>query len=221
MSDAIAGMIADDGGAHPVPTVGGCTLMARMDGDSITLTDENGREATVTIADVIVVISMFAAAYADNLGFFRVLRALRLFRSYHILGMLRRDWPWVRRHEEMLLAMVNLGVFLFITTAIVFVSQHHINPEIQNYVDALYFTVTTLTTTGFGDITLQGEWGRLLAVLIMILGISLFLRLLQTIFRPAKVKAVCDNCGLSRHDPDAVHCKHCGEVVHIPTSGIE
>lgn len=52
MSDAIAGMIADDGGAHPVQTVGGCTLMARMDGDKITLTDENGREATVTIADV-------------------------------------------------------------------------------------------------------------------------------------------------------------------------
>lgn len=175
----------------------------------------------VTLADVIVVISMFAAAYADNLGFLRILRALRLFRSYHILGLLRRDWPGVRRNEDLLLAMLNLGVFLFITTAVVFVSQHHINPEISNYVDALYFTVTTLTTTGFGDITLQGEWGRLLAVLIMILGISLFLRLLSTIFRPAKVKAVCDHCGLSRHDPDAVHCKHCGEVVNIPTAGAE
>ncbi|MBV7393753.1 fasciclin domain-containing protein [Mameliella sediminis] len=52
MSDAIAGMIADDGGMHPVPTVGGCTLQAKMDGDEITLTDENGRVATVTIADV-------------------------------------------------------------------------------------------------------------------------------------------------------------------------
>ena len=52
MSDAIGGMIADDGGMHPVPTVGGCTLQARMDGNTITLTDENGREATVTIADV-------------------------------------------------------------------------------------------------------------------------------------------------------------------------
>jgi len=52
MSDAIAGMIADDGGMHAVPTVGGCTLQAEMDGDQITLTDENGREATVTIADV-------------------------------------------------------------------------------------------------------------------------------------------------------------------------
>lgn len=52
MSDAIAGMIADDGGTHPVATLGGCTLQAKMDGDMITLTDEQGNVATVTIADV-------------------------------------------------------------------------------------------------------------------------------------------------------------------------
>ncbi len=52
MSDAIMGMIADDDGNHPVETVGGCTLQAKMDGDNITLTDENGNVATVTIADV-------------------------------------------------------------------------------------------------------------------------------------------------------------------------
>jgi uncharacterized surface protein with fasciclin (FAS1) repeats len=52
MSDALAKMIADDSGTHPVPTVGGCTLQAKMDGDTITLTDEQGGVATVTIADV-------------------------------------------------------------------------------------------------------------------------------------------------------------------------
>jgi uncharacterized surface protein with fasciclin (FAS1) repeats len=52
MSTAIAGMIKDDGGAHPVKTVGGCMLQAKMDGEKITLTDENGGVATVTIADV-------------------------------------------------------------------------------------------------------------------------------------------------------------------------
>jgi uncharacterized surface protein with fasciclin (FAS1) repeats len=52
MSDAIGKMIADDGGTHPVNTVGGCVLQAKMDGDKITLTDENGAVATVTIADV-------------------------------------------------------------------------------------------------------------------------------------------------------------------------
>ncbi len=52
MSDAIGKMISDDGGTHPVKTVGGCTLQAKMDGEKITLTDENGTVATVTIADV-------------------------------------------------------------------------------------------------------------------------------------------------------------------------
>jgi len=52
MSTAIAKMIADDKGTHPVKTVGGCVLQARMMGDKITLTDENGNVATVTIADV-------------------------------------------------------------------------------------------------------------------------------------------------------------------------
>ena len=52
MSMAIKGMIDDDNGKHPVPTLGGCTLQATYDGDVITLEDENGGMATVTIADV-------------------------------------------------------------------------------------------------------------------------------------------------------------------------
>jgi uncharacterized surface protein with fasciclin (FAS1) repeats len=51
-STAIGQMIMDDGGSHAVPTLGGCTLTAAMDGDTITLTDEQGQVATVTIADV-------------------------------------------------------------------------------------------------------------------------------------------------------------------------
>jgi uncharacterized surface protein with fasciclin (FAS1) repeats len=52
MSSAIGKMIADDKGSHPVKTVGGCMLTAKMNGDKITLTDEKGDVATVTIADV-------------------------------------------------------------------------------------------------------------------------------------------------------------------------
>lgn len=43
---------------------------------------------------------------------------------------------------------------------------------IGNYIDALYFTVAMLTTTGFGDITLPGTAGRLLSILMMIVGVS-------------------------------------------------
>jgi uncharacterized surface protein with fasciclin (FAS1) repeats len=52
MSDAVAKMIADDGGMHEIPTVAGGKIMAKMDGDKIVLTDEKGGMATVTIADV-------------------------------------------------------------------------------------------------------------------------------------------------------------------------
>ncbi len=51
-SDAIAGMIADDDGMHMVETLGGCMLSAQMSDGMITLTDEQNRTATVTIADV-------------------------------------------------------------------------------------------------------------------------------------------------------------------------
>ncbi|WP_417243122.1 fasciclin domain-containing protein [Celeribacter sp.] len=52
MSTAIKGMIDDDNGKHPVPTVGGCTLQATYMGDAIMIEDEQGNVANVTIADV-------------------------------------------------------------------------------------------------------------------------------------------------------------------------
>lgn len=171
------------------------------------------------LADLVVIGSLIAHAFVENLAFLRVLRALRLLRSYHVLGMLRGRHKWVRSHEEILVSSLNLVVFIFICTALVYVTQDDINPAIETYVDALYFTIATLTTTGFGDITLQGDAGRLMAVLIMVFGISLFIRLVQTVFRPARVRYRCKECGLSRHDPDAVHCKHCGETLNIPTEG--
>ena len=45
-------MIDDDEGEHPVKTVGGCVLTAKYEGDKITITDENGNAANVTIANV-------------------------------------------------------------------------------------------------------------------------------------------------------------------------
>lgn len=173
----------------------------------------------VGLADMIVIASLLAPSLAENYSFLRVIRALRLLRSYHMLKSLRKQSSFVRRNEDIIFSVVNLLVFIFIITAVVYVSQVGHNPSIKDYIDALYFTVATLTTTGFGDITLVGSGGHILAVLIMIFGISLFLRLIQTIFRPGKVRYECPVCGLSRHDQDAVHCKHCGTILHITTEG--
>lgn len=172
-----------------------------------------------TIADVIVVLSFLAPIVGEGFAFLRVVRTLRLLRSYTLLTRLQRDVPFFRRHQDVAFAVIHLAIFLFVMTALVYETQHRSNPNIHNYVDALYFTVTTLTTTGFGDITLQGTTGRLLSVLIMIFGVSLFLHLVRTLFRPQRVDHKCSNCGLSRHEPDSVHCRHCGTVLNIPSEG--
>lgn len=52
MADAIGKMVDDDKGAHPVKTLSGATLIAKKKGNKLTLTDEKGGVATVTIADV-------------------------------------------------------------------------------------------------------------------------------------------------------------------------
>jgi voltage-gated potassium channel len=174
----------------------------------------------ITLADVIVIFSLLAPAAGENFAFLRVLRTLRLLRSYRMVARLRRDVPFFRNNQDLIFSVLNLAVFILVTTALVFETQVGRNEEIRNYADALYFTVTTLTTTGFGDITLQGTHGRLLSVLIMIFGVSLFIRLAQTVFRPHKVQYQCPHCGLSRHDADAVHCKHCGETLNIPDEGL-
>lgn len=59
-----------------------------------------------------------------------------------------------------------------------------------------------------------------LTVIIMIVSVALFIRLVQTIFVPSKVRYECLDCGLTRHDRDAVHCKHCGRQLHIRTEGV-
>lgn len=172
-----------------------------------------------TIIDVLVILSLLVPIFFQNLAFLRVIRALRLLRSYHVLRDLRSHYAFFARHEDVIQSVLNLFVFIFFITALVYVMQAPVNDEINNYVDALYFTVTTLTTTGFGDITLHGTGGHLLSVIIMVVGVGLFLRLVQTIFHPTKIKHRCPQCGLLRHDPDAVHCKHCGIVLNIETPG--
>lgn len=173
----------------------------------------------LAMLDLAIAISLFIPAFTEDLIFLRVLRSLRLLRSYRVIAELRRRYRWFARREQVIFSATHLLVFIFIVSSAVFALQARSNDAIENYLDALYFTITTLTTTGFGDITLTGESGRLLSVIIMIIGLALFLRLLQAVFRPSKVEFECPDCGLNRHDQDAVHCKHCGRMLQIQTGG--
>ena len=144
-----------------------------------------------TWTDLVAIVSFLAPLAGEAGGFLRVLRTLRVLREYQVLARLRVDSPFFRRNEEVIFAVTNLAVFIFVMTGIVYETQKFHNDQITNYADALYFTVTTLTTTGFGDITLPGTVGRLISVVIMICGVTLFFNLARALLTPSKVRFPC------------------------------
>ena len=166
------------------------------------------------ILDLIILITLLLPYTLINFGFLRIVRLWAISQSGTLWRPLRRsnyrDWELPAR------AILNLVTFLFLATGFVYTFFFREGSGIEGYLDALYFTVASVTTTGYGDVTLQGPSGKLTSIVIMIIGISLFVRLAQAIFRPAKVNFECPQCGLSRHDPDAVHCKACGKGLKIP-----
>ncbi|ACG78904.1 Ion transport protein [Phenylobacterium zucineum HLK1] len=169
--------------------------------------------------DLFVLVTLLFPLWLFNLAFLRVLRLWSLFHSdffWETVGRRYDDTRW----EDVTKAVATLVTFVFVSTGFVYASFAREHPGISGYLDALYFTVTALTTTGFGDITLPGAWGKLLAIIIMISGITLFVRLAQTLIRPYKVRFTCPTCGLMRHDADAVHCKACGTLLNIPNDEV-
>ncbi|KQS83804.1 ion transporter [Rhizobium sp. Leaf453] len=171
----------------------------------------------MTWVDIIILATLLFPATFSNFAFLRAFRIWSLSQSkvFTLLIKRARCGEW----EDVIRACVNFLTFLFLVTGFVYSTFFYHVPGVDGLIDALYFTVATVTTTGFGDITLPGPLGKLTSIVTMIFGISLFVRLAQAIVRPHKVNFPCPECGLQRHDADAVHCKACGHILNIPDEG--
>lgn len=189
-----------------------CELVARA------LTTDD-RPATffrrlMTWVDLIILATLLFPDMLFNFAFLRAMRIWAIGKSPLLREGLRR--AGCVRYQDVVRACLNFLVFLFVVTGFVYTSFFYDRPGGEGFVDALYFTVATITTTGFGDVTLPGTLGKLTSVVTMIVGISLFVRLAQAVVRPHKINFACPKCGLQRHDTDAVHCKACGQLLNIP-----
>jgi voltage-gated potassium channel len=169
-----------------------------------------------TWVDLIVLATLALPTILHNWGFLRILRLWTLMHSerfWNVLWRGRWDDTYV---EDLTKAIATLVVFVFLAagaTQALFLGQH---PELNDFLDAVYFVVTSLSTTGYGDITLDSPLGRLFSIALMISGISLFFSVAQKVFAPQTKIVRCAGCGLDRHDRDAKHCKTCGLELRRP-----
>ncbi|WP_442967892.1 potassium channel family protein [Rhizobium sp. GR12] len=168
----------------------------------------------MTWIDIVILATLLFPDALFNFAFLRAMRLWAVGQSPLFAVTLRR--LGCHHYKDVARASLNFFVFLFMVTGFVYTTFFYHQDGLIGFVDALYFTVATMTTTGFGDITLPGPLGKLTSVVTMIVGISLFVRLAQSVVRPNKVVFPCVECGLQRHEVDAVHCKACGHLLNIP-----
>ncbi|MEM7063368.1 MAG: ion transporter [Cyanobacteria bacterium P01_B01_bin.77] len=151
-------------------------------------------------------------------------RSLRLIRWLRILKLARflEEERWLGR-EGLIIARIIFTLFsiIFIYSGAIYQVEHPIAPQVfSTFLDAMYFSVVTMTTVGYGDVIPVSEIGRTLTVMMILTGIALIPsqvgRLIQNINQIQTVSTIrCQNCGLSNHETDAVYCRRCGAKLPI------
>ena len=174
---------------------------------------------------------LFPHVGVQRLAVVRALRLLRAFRIFKLASMLSeatslRAAIWASRAK----IAVFLSVVL-ISVVIVGAAMHLVEgPDDEAEADAangfesipasMYWTIVTMTTVGYGDVSPQTPIGKILAAGMMILGYSLIIvptgivsaEMAQASFRLITTQ-VCPHCMAEGHDADATFCKFCGEAL--------
>jgi voltage-gated potassium channel len=114
-----------------------------------------------------------------NLLFIRVLRLMRLMRLLKIgrysESLQTLGWVLRERKGELAAALMLLLVLLVITSSLMFQVEHDAQPEaFPSVFAAMWWSVSTLTTVGYGDVYPVTALGKFLGGAIAILGIGLF-----------------------------------------------
>lgn len=168
-----------------------------------------------SIIDLLTILPFFVGAidiqFIRVFRWFRILRLIRFLEGRTIVG-------YVSGEDSVIFTRILLTLFIiiFVYSGLIYQVEHPKNPAVfRTFLDAVYFSVATMTTVGYGDVTPSTQNGRLLAILMILTGIAiipwqlgdLIKRLVKT---TNKIETICPGCGLAYHDADAEFCKVCG-----------
>lgn len=113
-----------------------------------------------------------------DLRVLRLLRLLRFFRIFRLTSYLKSTKVianvFKSRMQELLLSLILSVGLIIISACLVYFAEHSANPEFTSIPKTLWWSVVTLTTTGYGDMIPITLVGRLLTGIIMLIGVALF-----------------------------------------------
>ena len=103
-----------------------------------------------------------------------LLRPLRLLRIVILIAALQKALGSAIRGRVVVYTVSGAVLLVFVASLAVLDAERHApDSDIQTYGQALWWSMTTITTVGYGDLYPISVQGRIIAVLLMIGGISL------------------------------------------------
>lgn len=104
---------------------------------------------------------------------FMVLRYLRLIRIFRILFLTGEYFGLIGKFLKNTRLDEILAVFLLIVIGST-LSLYLVDPGMNNLFDDLWFVVVSLTTVGYGDITPNTVYGKIVSLILLIVGVFIF-----------------------------------------------
>ncbi|MDT3320352.1 ion transporter [Shewanella sp. SP1S2-4] len=175
------------------------------------------------IVDLLSVLPSYLALLIPGANFTLVIRILRLFRIFRVLKLLR----YLSEGNVLLRAMMQSSrkVFIFffsvslivmVLSAVMYVVEGPDN-GFSSIPKAVYWTIVTITTVGYGDITPKTGLGQAIAAFTMLIGYSIIAiptgiltaEISQEVGRHRDLRS-CNQCHKTGHDLDAMYCSRCG-----------
>lgn len=161
---------------------------------------------------------------AQTLLIVRFLRLLRIFRVFKLASYLREasllQEALVASRRKIAVFFMAVLTLVVILGAIMYLIEGERN-GFTSIPQSIYWTIVTLTTVGFGDITPRTPLGQAVASVVMLIGYSIIAvptgLVTAEIARAAgrTTLVLCPSCGRTGHEPDARFCRHCGAGLQV------
>ncbi|MFD1685700.1 ion transporter [Halobellus litoreus] len=180
----------------------------------------------LSILPTLSVVLLPASVSVLNVGFLRVIRVIRVLRFYRFTADAEFFFGTVSDNTlRAMKLLLTILVLLFTSAGLFYSAESGTNPDVATFGDSFYYTVVSLSTVGFGDITPTTSAGRWITVGSILAAIVLIPRQASKILKEwtsrDKVNVTCPECGLEYHESDASHCKACGHVIYQQTDSRE
>lgn len=172
----------------------------------------------LSIIDLVAIIPFYLPLLGVDL---RVIRIFRLLRLVRILKLARYSKAFGlisdvlrEKREELILTMVLLIFVLIVSASLMYYAEHEAQPEnFSSIPAAIWWSVVTLTTVGYGDVYPMTNAGRVIGGVIAIIGIGI-VALPAGIISAGFVDAI-QNTKKDNGETLMDACPHCGKTIEV------